>query len=446
MARVTTIASVESIKAVAGRQIEYPDTKVPGLALRVSPAGKKSWTMRYRTNGGDQRRLTLGPYPSIGLSKARELAQKTLGRVAEGLDPAAQKKRDKAAALSKKLSTVATLLESYFEDAARGRHRPNARPKRQSTLNMEREYYERSIKPRFGSLPVVELTRHDVQSFLDGISETAPASARHCRNIIRQAYNYGIRREAVSANPAQLTDLPRSQSRDRVLSDDEIRIIWAGAIRPKTVNGLQMSAPMGLAICLAMITLQRGSEVCGIHARELDREAKLWTIPGTRTKNHLTHAVPLSDLAIDILDMAFVLAAIKQPKSSTRSVDHWEGYAFPSPRGSNAITRRAFSRAMKRLTRALQIPDATPHDFRRTGSTNITGEQIGIPRFIVSRVLNQISDTGGAAAATGVYDRNDYLPEKRRALEAWNALLQQITDDRPRANNVIRISGSVDAF
>ena len=81
---------------------------------------------------------------------------------------------------------------------------------------------------------------------------------------------------------------------------------------------------------------------------------------------------------------------------------------------------------MKRMTNVLKIPDATAHDFRRTGSTNITSERIGIPRFIVSRVLNQISDTGGAAAVTGVYDRNEYLPEKRRALGAWSALLNEI--------------------
>lgn len=445
MARITTATSVESIKAVVGRQIEHPDTKVPGLALRVSPAGKKSWTMRYRTKGGEQRRLTLGPYPSVGLSKARELALKTLGHVAEGLDPAAEKRNDKAEVWSKKLSTVATLLESYFEDAARGRHKPNARPKRLSTLTMEKEYYERLIGPRFGSLPVIDLTRHDVQSFLDEISETAPASARHCRNIIRQAYNYGIRREVVWTNPAQLTDLLRSQSRERVLTDDELRAIWKGATQPKTIGGLQMSELMGLAMCLALITLQRGSEVCEVHARELDRDARLWTIPGTRTKNHHTHAVPLSEFAIKFLDEAFALAAMKKPDSQIQSAGEWKGYAFPSPRTPNAITRRAFSRAMKRLTRALEISDATPHDFRRTGSTNITGERIGIPRFIVSRILNQLSDTGGAATVTAVYDRNEYLPEKRRALEAWSTLLKEIIDGRSRANNVIQIGRRVDA-
>ena len=95
--------------------------------------------------------------------------------------------------------------------------------------------------------------------------------------------------------------------------------------------------------------------------------------------------------------------------------------------------------APARIATALAIADATPHDFRRTGSTNITGERIGIPRFIVSRVLNQISDTGGAAAVTAVYDRNEYLADKRRALDEWAALLMEIVSGEPRAWNVARL-------
>ena len=428
MQRIATIASVEAAKPVPNRQVEYPDVKVPGLALRVSPTGNKSWTLRYRTNEGEQRRLTLGRYPSVSLSKARELAHKAVGRVAEGVDPAKEKRSSKAAAQTKNLSTVAALIESYFEDAARGRHKPNGRPKRTSTLDMERDYFERVIKPRFGRLPVVNLTRHELQRFLDGIGHTAPASARHCRNVVRQAFNYGIRRDVVEKNPAHLTELPASHSRERVMSDDELRAIWKAANAPASVEDLTMSAAMGLAICFAMVTLQRGGEVCGLNAREIDRKNKLWTIPGTRTKNHRIQVVPLSDLALDILDRAFALA-LRGPRATKRSAGKWSGFAFPSRSSDRSITRHAFTRSMKRMTNVLGIPDATPHDFRRTGATNITSERIGIPRFIVSRVLNQISDTGGAAAVTGVYDRNEYLPEKRRALTAWSGLLQEIISE-----------------
>ena len=245
MQRITTIASVNAAQPVPNRQIEYLDAKVPGLALRVSPAGKKSWTLRYRTKAGEQRRLTLGHYPSVGLSRAREMAQKAIGLVADGGDPAKEKRIAKASMQANKLSTVASLIESYLDDGAHGRHKPNGRPKRKSTLDLERDYFERLVRPRFGALPAVELTRHDLQRFLDEIGDKAPSSARHCRNIIRQAFNYGIRREIVEKNPAQLVDLPGSQSRERVLTDDEVHVIWKGAMDPIAVEGLQMSAPMG---------------------------------------------------------------------------------------------------------------------------------------------------------------------------------------------------------
>lgn len=104
------------------------------------------------------------------------------------------------------------------------------------------------------------------------------------------------------------------------------------------------------------------------------------------------------------------------------------GFAFLARRGAKGerLRRDSISKSLRRLTKDLGIPDATPHDFRRIGATNITGERIGTPRFIVSRILNQVSDTGGAATVTGVYDRNEYLTEKRKALEAWASRLEQL--------------------
>jgi hypothetical protein len=102
---------------------------------------------------------------------------------------------------------------------------------------------------------------------------------------------------------------------------------------------------------------------------------------------------------------------------------------FPSPRGRCLDDEACAEPGMKRLTKSVGIEDATAHDSRRTGTTNITSERIAIPRFVVSRVLNHIN-TGDSAVVTGVYDRNAYLAEKRRALMAWAALLQEIVEKR----------------
>jgi integrase len=98
------------------------------------------------------------------------------------------------------------------------------------------------------------------------------------------------------------------------------------------------------------------------------------------------------------------------------------------------------TRAFARLRDPLDLGDARPHDFRRTGATNLTGERLGFPRFTVSKVLNHASDTGNSATVTSVYDRNEHLPEKRRALDAWAMRLLEIVGDRKLAGNVVNIS------
>ena len=434
--RIKTDAGVRAVKPDPERQIDYPVDGSRGLALRVTPAGAKTWTLRYRTAEGEQRRQTIGPYPEISFADARTAAQIALGAVAGGADPAKAKRAEKAAAKARKLSTLADLVESYFDAAEKGKHRRNAGPKRATTLADERSYFDRFINPRLGNRPIAEVTRAEVQRLIDDIEIKSPAGARITRNVIRQAFNYAITQEAADRNPAALINVKRWTDRERVLDDGELRTIWTACLGSQVIDGLDVAPGTALALRLAMVTLQRGGEVCGIHAREIDLPGRQWIIPGERTKNHKTHAVPLSDLALEILADAFALAMGKRS-------DQWSGYAFPSPRdGKKSITRRALSRAMQKLcaNKAVRVSDATPHDFRRTGSTNITGERIGIPRFIVSRVLNQISDTGGASAVTGIYDRNAYLSEKRRALDAWAALLAEIVEGKGRGENVVRLA------
>lgn len=131
--------------------------------------------------------------------------------------------------------------------------------------------------------------------------------------------------------------------------------------------------------------------------------------------------------------------------------------AFPSPRDpSKPITRAAVTRAMTRTAAAINakrladhveaggdaaayeklLADAGPHDLRRSGATAITSERIGIPRFTVSLVLGHRSETGGV---TRTYDRNAYLPEKRRALDAWAALLMEVVVEKPKPGKVVKM-------
>lgn len=419
-------AMVKALKPQAGKRQEIPDPKVPGLAIRVTSAGVKTWAFRYRNAANRQCRVTLGRYPMISLADARLKAKQLVGDVASNIDPVAEGKMEKARLAAEALRTVKGLADAYFEDAALGLHRNNAQPKRDSTLTEEKRMYEKQIKPFFGDVPLANLTKADIQAFVSKQSRHAPSNGRHCRNILRQFLSYAVRKELVPINVALDIQVPAVQARDRVLSDDELRAFWSACKAPADVECLQLSIEMSIALRLACVTLQRGGEVCGMHTDEIDLETKLWTIPAVRMKSKRVHLVPLSDQAISLIQEAIAL--------------NGEGYIFPSPRDKGKhIDRRALSRAMNRMFALLSIDNATPHDLRRTGATNLTSERVGIPRFIVSQVLGHSGDTGGGAAITGVYDRNDYLKEKRRALDAWAMRLSEIVDDGNRAENVVSI-------
>lgn len=167
----------------------------------------------------------------------------------------------------------------------------------------------------------------------------------------------------------------------------------------------------------------------GIDLAELDLNQRVWVVPGVRTKNHRDHVVPLSPESVKVIERAVELLPSDKNGKRPRA-----GPLFPSRRDpAEPITRHALTRAMTRLCEKLEIKDAGPHDLRRTGATNITAERIGIPRFVVSSVLNHVSETGGV---TRIYDRNEYLPEKRRALEAWAKLLLSVAKRQERSDNV----------
>lgn len=429
-----TDAFCRSAKPLDGALTEFSDMKERGLALRVTAAGVKSWTFRYRNAAGEQKRLSLGRLDDVSLAKARAAAVAERSKVHAGDDPAKVRRLErKRAVAASKLETVEEVGERYFAEAAVGRHRPNARRKRESTLTYEIRYFRKHVVPEFGAEKLGDLTRARIQAFVNDLAdEFAPSTALQALGVLQAIFVFGARQELVAVNPCQFVTAPRFEARERVLTDAELRTVWNGFDQAATNDKVHISRPVALAVMLAATTIQRRAEVTGMRKDEVDRDAKTWTIPGTRTKNHRTHVVPLSDLALDLYDEAAILSGDSE-------------YVFPSPRDrSKSIVASAVTHAWSRLLPHLDFggptPKLRPHDLRRTGATNLTSERIGVQRFTVSKVLNHSSDTGDSAAVTAVYDRNAYLPEKRRALEAWATLLCEIVGGLGRTSNVVRLA------
>jgi site-specific recombinase XerD len=418
-----------------GKRLELRDDQEPGLIFRVTENGVRSWSIRYRNVGGEQRRKALGAYPSVSLAKAREMARKVKGTVAGGSDIVATERLTKAAEVRKRLNTIEGLAEAYFVDAELGTHRFNSKPKRPGTIAEEKRIYNKLVKPKFGKSAVADITRAEIQAFVSKQAKSAVSNGRHCRNIIRQLMSYAVRNSMIEVNPAHDIAVVMPEARERVLTDKELRTFWRACEKPHEVEDLALSLEMGIALRMAAVTLQRGGEVVGMKWCEIDRAAKVWLIPAARMKGKKAHLVPLSDMALDLLDEA------REEMEGNGSE-----YVFPSPRSAKDVDthldRRAFTRAMKRIITAVKIERATPHDLRRTGATNLTSERVGIPRFVVSQVLAHAGDTGGSAEVTGKhYDMNDYLPEKRRALDAWAKLLEAILTEQEREDNVRSLHG-----
>lgn len=431
MTKKLTTDTLKNALPEPGKRLEIRDREEPGLIFRVTDKGVRSWSIRYVNAAGEHRRKSIGPFPAISLSRARDEARKIKGSVAAGQDVVGDQRAHKVAERMRRLRTIAGLAEAYFADAELGLHRANARgPKRPGTLAEEHRIFAKLIEPVFGDLPVTDLRRADIQAFVTQQSRTAPSNGRHCRAVIRQLLSYAVSKEIIDYNPAHDIAVMMPRVRDRVLSEAELRAFWRACEAPAEIEGLALSIEMSLALRMAAVTLQRGGEVVGMRWEEVDESRRLWTIPATRMKGKRAHVVPLSDLALSLLDEA-------------RHTIGGEAFVFQSPRTDTHLERRAFTRAMKRITDAIGIANATPHDLRRTGATMMTGEALGIPRFVVSQILAHAGDTGGAAAITGKhYDLNDYLGEKRRGLDAWARALTVMMGSVPPNSNVVALPNS----
>jgi integrase len=380
-----TARSVARLKPPDVGQIDYFDDSLPGFGLRVSAGGRRAWVLLYR-HGTLKRRLTLGPYPDLPLAAARDKARDHLREVAHGRDPAAEK------AAGRKAETFAELAENYLERYAK---------KRKRSWRKDELALARDLLPRFATLKATAITRRDINRLLDSIVDRgAPIQANRTFGILRRIYSWGIERDIVAVNPCHGIRAPgEEKARDRVLTPDELRAVW-NALAPEQA---QISAMFKLRI----LTAQRGGEVSTIRRSDFDLQSAWWTIPGELSKNGLAHRVPLAPQVVEIV------------KEALRSAGDDE-CLFPSPTSDGPV--RSIWRAVARIRKRSGV-EFRPHDLRRTAASLMTG--MGISRLTVSKILNHVESD-----ITSVYDRHSYDAEKRQALEAWAARVEQIVSGR----------------
>lgn len=402
-----TDAKLSALKPPAAGQIEIRDAVVPGLRVRVGVSGGRTFIVRKRI-GDRVKTITLGRYSSrFGLADARKKARSLLSDIEAGGDPSANPTARKRSAVGK---TVRTMWPDYRA----------AKADRRSIKEIER-IFNRHILPHFGDRIAETITRAEITRFIDEIARTSPVMARNVLAHFSSFYGWALPRlDSLPGNPCRDAGRPPApKSRDRVLSDAELGILW---------NVLEDEpAPFGPAIKLLILTGQRRGEVFDADRREFDLQTKLWTIPRERAKNGVAHLVPLPDGVMRIIE------------SLTARDD--SDKLFPA-RGNGENGPSGFSKTMVRVRAAMEekskapVPHWTLHDLRRTLATGL--QRLGVRLEVTEAVLNHIS--GSRAGIVGVYQRHNYFEEKREALVAWGREVQRlarVAKNDMRARSVI---------
>jgi integrase len=379
-----TAKKLEKLKAT-GTQTDYFDqgANVPGFGIRVSAAGRRVWILLYRVNG-KLKRHTIGTNPPMGLEAARAAGRRQwLGVQTEDADPQAAKKARRSA------DTFDILAERYIEDYAK----PN-----KATWDEDARQIRSMCLPRWKTKAAVDIQRADVRELLRDVAKRrGGVTANRLRALLSKLFRWAVSQDYLPANPASdLPKLAKETGRERTLTDDEIREFWQRA------NDVENPA-IGLWLKLRLLTGQRGETLLKMKWADVDIDkACLWEVPAADMKARNAHVVPLSSSVCELL------------KTAKDTHQKLPAYVLDGGRAR---------RLRLGVTDLVGLEDFQPRDLRRTCATGMA--RCGTQRFVVARVLGHVD-----RSVTGIYDRFEYLNEKRVALDAWARRVSQILEGR----------------
>jgi integrase len=395
---------VKRVKPPTSGRAEYFDTSFPALALRVTDKGAKSFSVFGRLHGR-LRRVTLEAKKP---AEARREAQAVLDRLQAGIDPL-EEKRIRRDQRTSETETFGAVLDDYLEKQVK----PNVR---NSTYLEAKRAIEHDTLPAWHKRPIGSITRRDVIDLIDEIlARGARVQANRTLKGLKKFSKWAKQKERIAASPIADMEMPtQEQTRDRVLSDDELRWLWTACH--------EIGWPFGPLVKILILTAQRRDEVGGLVRREV--VGTTWTIPSERTKNGVVHDVHLCPTAVAILES---LPQIGEA-----------GLIFTTT-GDTPVS--GFSRAKRRLDELMldvkrkelgkqrgdAIPSWTLPDIRRSAVTGMAG--LKVPPHVVDRILNHTSGTIRGVAA--IYNRFAYLEERRAALELWSRYVDNLVAPAP---------------
>jgi integrase len=360
----------------------YFDDNMPGFGLRLRDSGngvKKSWIVQYRRAGGS-RRMLVGSAEVLSAGRARERAKEILAEVQLGKDP----QREKAEQRAREKFTMSALADDYLK-AKEGSVRTR-------TLVESQRYLTGPYFKPLHNMPVEQITRRDVAARVLAITrESGATTGGRARSALSSMFAWAMGQGLAENNPVVGTNEPKTApSRDRVLADAELGSVWKAC----------GDDDFGRIVRLLLLTGQRRTEVGGVTWGELDLDGGTWTIPAQRTKNGRQHTLPLSALAVSVIEAI--------PQRVGRDCLFGE-------RGTSGFCSWATAKAALDARIGGQVAKWTLHDLRRSVATRMC--DLGVMPHVVEQILNHHS--GHRGGIVGVYNRSAYEGPVKAALGMW---------------------------
>ena len=370
-----TKRSVDQLKPIAGRDYSVWDADLTGFGVRVKPSGVKSFQIKYRTANGEQRKTTLGKYGALTVEKARKLALVELGKVAAGADPVGEAREYRNG------MTITELCDRYFTEAEAERILHRNRPKKPSTLAVDKGRIERHIKPLLGKKRIADLKRMDIERFMydvrDGKTAVDVKTGPRRRSIVRGGaqvgaksvhllsamYKFAMRSGWVEDNPCLNIDKPAEGKRTRFLSEAEYKAIGLALVRARE---LELSPTLMNAAVALMLTGCRRGEILNLKWVEIDPQSRCLRLQDSKTGPQLR---PCGKAAFDHLS------------SLPHEMD--ANFVFPSELCDGPI--KEIRKFLAWLMKESGISGVTPHVFRHSYAT--VAFELGYSELIIAGLL-----------------------------------------------------------
>jgi integrase len=404
-----TVKRIERAKPPREGRTEILDTEVPQMSLRITSTGHKSYTVRTRINGVQVRKVL--PHDASDLAEARDLARDVLRFAKLGRDILEERKREaeaaaEAATAAERLEWV-KVREQFITDYAK--------PHQRQWKETER-ILKNHVDPDWKGKLLTAIDRDDVMELIQKVKKRSGLyQANRVLAHVRKLFNWAALQPRMLKHTPIVRGMAQKgeKARDRVLSNDELRMIWSAAGT--------LPVPFRQYIRLLMLTGQRVGEIKALEWTELNATDGLIEFSAAKYKNGRPHIVPMSPMVAEIVG----------------TLPRFEKCKFAvTTNGKTAIDCDTYLKDKLDETiiaaEGEALADWRPHDIRRTVRTNLS--KLGIASDIGERVMGHV-----ISGVRGVYDRHSFNDEKLRALTAWENYLRRIVG-LTAGDNVVALS------